>query len=360
MVEIITDKNQWNDWLKNSTSHTPFSQSWEWGDILLSEGYRVERLAIIDDDEVLAQAQVIYHNLPLGWKYAFCPKGPNLKISNSPDGELISDQSALDGQNPNAKIIGTLIEYCRDQRCVFIRIEPNIRLTTYDIRLHKTLDINPRATTILNLEKSDNELFLRMKPKTRYGIRLSQKKGLTISDKKDLSGFWNLSQLTGQHNKFSLHPKIHYKKVFVSDFSHQLSVFLSDKLIVSAVFVGFGDTFTYLYGASDYDHRSLMAPYLLQWEGIKLAKKSGYKYYDFFGIAPAVAENSNSPAGELSSKSEFVYCPNHQYAGVTRFKLGFGGEIQEVIGTCDFVINKYKYQFYNFFRQVNRSLKKYV
>ena len=69
-------------------------------------------------------------------------------------------------------------------------------------------------------------------------------------------------------------------------YSLQTTVYCNGEAIATGVFVGFGNTFTYLYGASDYEHRSLMAPYLVQWEGMKMGKKLGYSLYDWFGIAP--------------------------------------------------------------------------
>jgi len=49
----------------------------------------------------------------------------------------------------------------------------------------------------------------------------------------------------------------------------------------------------------------MMAPHLLQWAAIKITKQLGYKYYDFWGIAPSDQ-------------------PNHPWSGISRFKRGLG------------------------------------
>ena len=87
-----------------------------------------------------------------------------------------------------------------------------------------------------------------------------------------------------------------------------------------------------------------MAPYLLQWEAVKLAKNLEYKYYDFFGVAPKI----NGQA------EEYEYLPKHQYAGVTRFKLGFGGMPYSAAGTRDIIINNKKYKLYKLLRRLRR------
>jgi len=157
---------------------------------------------------------------------------------------------------------------------------------------------------------------------------------------KDFKNFLYLSKKTAQRDGFRLHESVHYENIINSDLSFQLSVLINNQVIAANLFIGFGNTFTYLYGSSDYTKRDLMAPYLLQWEGIKLAKKLGYKYYDFFGITP---KEKNC----ISNKK-------HQYAGITRFKLGFGGKVKEDPGTFDVLLDKKKYFVYNLLRKVNR------
>ena len=101
----------------------------------------------------------------------------------------------------------------------------------------------------------------------------------------------------------------------------------------------FGDTANYLHGASSNKHRDVMAPHLLQWKAVCDAKKDGFKYYDFWGIAP----NDD---------------PKHGWAGVTRFKKGFGGEQVNYPGTFDMVVSKKWYLIYKVFRFINRTLPK--
>ncbi len=72
-----------------------------------------------------------------------------------------------------------------------------------------------------------------------------------------------------------------------------------------------------------------------------MGKNFGCQRYDFFGVAPIKDGN---------------YDQNHQYAGVTRFKLGFGGMPQQSAGTWDVVIDPAKYKLYNFLRKLRRLI----
>ncbi len=270
------------------------------------------------------------------------------------------------------------MQYLKDKDVIFLRIEPPLPISNIQYPISKVLDINPRATTILDITKSEDDLLAAMHEKTRYNIRLAERKELKIVPTvsrdpavagKDLKVLMNLMKETGQRDKFKLHSEEHYRQILNSVTSSQLSVFYNGQPIAVGVFVGFADTFTYLYGASDYEHRSLMAPYLVQWEGIKLGKKLGYKYFDFFGIAPGDSRKSKVESRkdgeqilpvrgvggcEPSGTKEYSYDPRHQYAGVTRFKLGFGGKILENPGTFDLIISPRKYKVYQILRSIRR------
>lgn len=326
---------QTNEKAVGSQEHIPFPQSSEWGDILISEGKGVERLAVMDGGETVLEAQIVYMLLPFGWKYAFCPKGPVMKEQ---------------GIKNKEQIFNSLTNYFAKKRCVFFRFEPSLLLTPYSLLL-KTHDINPRATTVLDLGKSLEELLAAMHAKTRYNIRLAEKKGLRVSREKNMEVFWNLMKETGKRDGFSLHEKKHYEHVFDSPAVDQITVYSGETPVAVGVFIGVGDTYTYLYGASDYEHRQLMAPYLVQWEGIRDGKQRGFREYDFFGIAPR--KEIRNKKQEIREE-EYEYDGGHQYAGVTRYKLGFGGETREVPGTFDLIISPVKYRMYQLLRRARR------
>ena len=277
-----------------------------------------------------------------------------------------------------SKIYTEFTKYLKKNNFIFFRVEPSFVNLKSKILNHKSSDVNPRATIILDLQKTEDELLAAMHEKTRYNIRLASKKDLKIVRLKDLNVLMSLMKKTGERDKFRLHSENHYKQVLSSPSVCQLSVEIEttdyglqttavnggDSVvrspsavdhpsIATAVFVGFGDTFTYLFGASDYEYRNLMAPYLLQWEGIKLGKRLGYKFYDFFGIAPPKAEIRN-PNNEIRNDNSYSYDLKHQYAGVTRFKMGFGGMVKESPGTFDLVVSPIKYKIYKIARLARR------
>lgn len=353
-ILTINNQEQWDGWLKNNSQHNSFTQSWAWGDILFSEGKNVERLAVVENDKILAQAQVVFSKIIFGWQYAFCPQGP-----------VISYQFAENGSQATARssqVYQCILDYLKNKNCIFFRVEPDLQTENWELRTKKTIDINPPATLILDLAKSEDRLLVSMHQKARYNIRLAEKKNLQIKDEKNLAVFWSLMTKTGSRDKFGLHHKEHYEKVLASPMIFQLTAYEKDKPVACAVFSCFGDMFTYLYGASDHDYRQLMAPYLLQWEGIKKGKKLGCRWYDFFGVAPRChseqSEESLNPNRKDSSAvpqdDSYQYDPKHQYAGVTRFKLGFGSVPLQRAGTFDIIIDIKKYYLYNFLRRLRR------
>ncbi|MCX6781727.1 MAG: peptidoglycan bridge formation glycyltransferase FemA/FemB family protein [Candidatus Magasanikbacteria bacterium] len=329
MLKVETKYEMVNSWLKENAEKAPFCQSFEWEEILSREGKNIERLVVFDDNEPVAMALIEYHKLPFGWLYAYCPKGPVYK-KNLELGSI---------NNINEE----LIKYLSDKKCIFFRIEPSRNFAGAE----KVPDFNPRATLILGLRHTPDELLANMHQKTRYNINLAQKKDLRVSDAKDADAFMALMKETGRRDKFRLHETRHYHEIIFSSLSHQLTVYYGPKAIAVAVFIGFGDTFTYVFGASDYEHRSLMAPYLIQWEGIKMGQRYDFKFYDFFGVAPKTGQQADG---------NYEYDNNHQYAGVTKFKQGFGGEYREDPGTFDFSISSWRYKFYGCLRALRRMI----
>ena len=81
------------------------------------------------------------------------------------------------------------------------------------------------------------------------------------------------------------------------------------------------------------------AAYLLQWEIIRDSKCRGAKWYNFWGIAPDDQ-------------------PNHPWAGLTQFKIGFGGFRESYIHAQDLILNKRYWVNYVIerFRRVHRGL----
>ncbi|MFD1629234.1 lipid II:glycine glycyltransferase FemX [Pseudopedobacter beijingensis] len=195
-------------------------------------------------------------------------------------------------------------------------------------------DILPSNTIFLDLKSDNTNLLGSMKPKTRYNINLSFRKGVTIQraglDKLDI--WYALYQDTAVRNKITINGIEYFRSVLnarAEDTSSPADVELLiaeyDGLPLAAMFLVIsGNRGTYLYGASSSANRNLMATYALQWEAINLARSKGCTEYDFFGVAP---------------KADI----SHPLYGLYKFKTGFGGKIHHNLGCWDYPLDPEKY-----------------
>jgi lipid II:glycine glycyltransferase (peptidoglycan interpeptide bridge formation enzyme) len=335
-IKQITDNNfakEWDEFVMANSSPASFLQSWKYGENKKS-GDNLLRLAVFYNNELIAVAQFFKIALPGGKFYLDCKRGPVLK-----------KQEARSKKQEILKIISDEIQsMSKKENLVFFRIagdgenfiKPKI-LTNL---------IEPKKSLLLNLEKSEEEILSDMKQKTRYNIRLAEKKEIRIKNiesrikEKYLDEFYSLMQETAKRDKINIFKKEYYENLLKLDEQKNLNCKLfvaeHENEILSAIIVlGFGNTATYFYGASSNEKRNLMPNYLIQWSAIKWAKKQGYKWYDFWGIS----ENKN------------------KWTGITKFKFGFvseetGREVNYNVN--DFVLNKKWYTLYRVGKLISR------
>ncbi len=324
------DKNKWNNFVKKS-EYGSFLQSWEWGEFQKSLGHQIWRLIIEDREKILGVALIIKHDLPRGYSYLYCPRGPVLGIQNW-DLQI--------GQ----KLATEISEIAQAEKAIFLRLEPKSTLSSglkIPSQFKSAGQVQPKETLILNLEESEKKLLAQMHHKTRYNIRLAKKRGVQVrisnGDNKDIEIFCQLLSETAKRNKIKIFPKEHYLKLLkILGQAGMVKLFIAEyeKKPIAAIIVSFfGPEAVYLHGASQLQFRNLMAPHLLQWETIITAKKAGCRQYDFWGIAPANQ-------------------PRHKWAGITRFKKGFSGQEQNYLGCLDLVYLPLWYPLYKIASQI--------
>jgi lipid II:glycine glycyltransferase (peptidoglycan interpeptide bridge formation enzyme) len=295
-----------------------FLQSNQWADFQKSLGRKIWRI-----NEVL----IIKHDLPFKKNYLYSPR---LRFSS------------FGGQAHFEEWLKSIGKIARQEKAIFLKLEFEDNIDKKILKKFKqSHEIQFQKTLILDLKKSEQELLKQMHQKTRYNIRLAEKKGIEIKKyKKCFEDFWALLKDTAKKGDFHTHIKEHYKKLlevsgielFVAVYPEKSPMAINgtgkNKIIAANIIMFYNKTAIYLHGASDYNHRNLMAPYLLQWHQILEAKNQGCLEYDFWGI------------------------DEKKWPGVTRFKRGFSGKEIEYSGAYDLVFQPFWYKIYKIARKI--------
>jgi lipid II:glycine glycyltransferase (peptidoglycan interpeptide bridge formation enzyme) len=297
-------------------------------------------------------ASIIEHKLPIVGSYFYIPRGPIIKN----------------------KGIDELIDLAKKEKAGWIRFDPEnekvlkIIKSSTDLKIVKAPhDVQPKQIFVIDIAGSEEEILAKMKSKTRYNIRLAEKKGLEIKTGQEyLEDFLRLTKIMAKRQGITPHPDEYYRKMleiipeemarlYVAEYDGPASTRGSDrsstrggKIIAANIMVFFSDTAIYLHGASDDNYKNLMAPHLLQWRGIQEAKKRGCIKYDFGGVKASTSPQPSPQAGEGVNA----------WAGITRFKLGFAPDTKpmEFLGSYDIIVSPARYWLYRFIQRFKNLL----
>jgi lipid II:glycine glycyltransferase (peptidoglycan interpeptide bridge formation enzyme) len=247
------------------------------------------------------------------------------------------------GPDITKTMLNQLWDLGKKEKCIFIQIEPNVEKNnkTYNFK-NLYVSSHPLFTKynfILDLTSSEEELLKKMHHKTRYNVKLAEKKGVKVSEDntdKAFEKYLRLSNETTTRQNFYAHTDKYHRllwKTLNSDKKNSLTVHLlkatykGETLVIWMLFV-LGDTLYYPYGTSSSKYREVMASNLMMWETIKFGKKLGLKKFDMWG---ALGENPDT---------------KNPWFGFHKFKQGYGARHVEYVGSFDFVINKKLYNLY--------------
>ncbi len=329
-----------SDW-NNLISALPLAhilQSWEWGAFKGRYGWSARRL-VWHGGHAAAQVlsrRLLSASLPFQPCVLYIPKGPLLDWSDEPlRAEVLADLQALAWR----------------ERAIFIKIDPDLEVGPglealpfaapgQDVEKARggwkfsPEQVQFRNTVTLDLRRSEAELLAGMKQKTRYNIRLAEKKGVQVrlGTAEDLRLLYRLYAETSVRDGFVIRPADYYQDAWGSFIAAGLAQpFIAEverEPVSALILFKFARTAWYMYGMSREGHREKMPNHRLQWEAMCWAKAQGCETYDFWG-AP----------------DEFV--ESDPMWGVWKFKEGFGGQVVRHIGAWDYAPSIAFYRFHN-------------
>lgn len=191
------------------------------------------------------------------------------------------------------------------------------------------------ATVLVDLAPSEEEIINSFRQKTRYNIRLAERKGVTVeaveATDDNLATMYGLMEVTAKRAGVFLRDRAYFYDFWrghAEASCGQLFFARYEGTIVAGAFIThLGGKGLYKDGGSGREHANVQAPYALQWGIMKWLKEHGVTEYDLHGTPPA---------NKIDDET-------HPLHGLARFKTGFNDQVTEYIGTYDLPLNdKYK------------------
>jgi len=356
------ENNIWNS-IISKLPNPHFLQTFEWGQVKAKYGWSPiyvvwdsdGRCKVESDPNLLStfrspvaaalilKRQIIRNGFAARLSILYAPKGPLLDWSN---------------ESLRERVLDDLRSLAKKQGAIFLKIDPDVVLGTgFPSSEEAIMDNSGQAimselkrrgwryssdqiqfknTVLIDFNPSNEELLASMKQKTRYNIRLAQKKGvvLRVGTVKDLGMLYKIYAETSVRDGFVIRDEEYYRTVwetFINSNEPSCEPLIAevDGEPVAAIFVFYfvGRAY-YVYGMSRNAHREKMPAYILQWEAMKRAKAKGCTVYDLWGAPDAFDETDSM-------------------WGVFRFKEGLGGKVVCTLGAWDYTPNPFWYKLYS-------------
>ncbi|HQE92075.1 MAG TPA: peptidoglycan bridge formation glycyltransferase FemA/FemB family protein [Anaerolineae bacterium] len=302
-------------------------QTSRWAQLKATFGWDWEIVTL--DDIPSGGALVLYRPLPLKvGTIAYIPRGPLVDWNNAPTVTTLFEVLSTAARRHQAWALWLEPE---------LLDTPAAQAQLRELKLQPARrTIQPPRTIIVDIAPAEDVILAQMRSKTRYNIRLAERKGVTVraGTVDDTAAFYALMTETGNRDTFGIHSEAYYRRVFELFLpAGEAALLLAEvegELVAALVVFALGAKAWYLYGASSDRHREKMPPYALQWAAIRWAKAHGCTSYDLWGIPDYDEETLEA---QFTARNDGLW-------GVYRFKRGFGGQIVRCVGLWEQALHR--------------------
>lgn len=181
-------------------------------------------------------------------------------------------------------------------------------------------------TKLVDLQGGGTAICARFDERTRYSLRLAERRGTKVepAGEAGLGAFHGLHVATAKRHDLPCHGVEYFRSLFEASeaWGLDLDLYLAwsgDRPAAGAIFARTGGDAWYLFAASASDLRSAAGPTAILARALSDCAERGLGTMDLLGVGPAGAQD-------------------HPFAGLTRFKAGFGGRRCARAGAWDFVL----------------------
>jgi len=249
------------------------------------------------------------------------------------------------GPVPTKPMLDDLKKIGKENKLIFIKLEPNTPKSPKLIDLMKLEGavagrrLFTPTTFWIDLTPSEENLMKSFSSKTRYNIRLAEKKGVKViedNSEKAFDKYLELTRETINRQGFFAHTEKYHRLMWEvlrkAGIAHLMTATYQGGVITTWILFVWKKFLYYPYGASTEKHKEVMANNLMMWNAIKFGKKLGLSTFDLWG--------------------------REEGKGFTKFKEGYNPKVIEFLGTWDLVINKPLYLIYKVGEWVRRPTLK--
>jgi lipid II:glycine glycyltransferase (peptidoglycan interpeptide bridge formation enzyme) len=292
-----------------------YTQTSLWGQVKSLSGWHPARVALSENGQIVAGAQMLIHRVPLIGAVAYVSKGPLC---------LRENRDVLESTLKGLHLLS------RAHRVQYLVLQPPTNGTSMAHCLSSLgfaptgVTVAVTASVVLDLSSSLEHILRHMKRQTRQNILRSERAGIAVrvGAEADLAVFFELNRSTcrrrGVVPPYPLDYYLHLWRVLDAEEYVKLFVAEYEGQAVSALLcMTCGDTViahTLGWSGRCANRRPNNG---LFWAAIKWAKVQGYRCFDFGGIDRSAAESIL--VGE-ALPALLLRSPNF-------FKISFGGQV---------------------------------
>lgn len=306
-------------------------QSYAWGEAKKKTGVRVARFGVYENGVLKHVYQMTVHKLPNIPRYvAYVPR------------------SGL----PDESVITYLHSWAKREKIIFIKWEPYVESKegqhVMSALAHVRRSKHPLFTNWnqeLDLTPSEEDLLKNCKEKTRYCIRLAERKGVEVKEMSSDEGFKIFCDLyfaTCKRQGYRGHTRAYHKMIWETlaplGIAKIFIAFYQGRPLAAYEVFLWHDRVYYPYGGTADTDRNVPAAQLLMWRITQEGKRLGKSVYDMWGsLAP---DNDGK----------------HPWNGFTYFKRGYGTRFVEMMPSYDHIIDPVLYPLYSTAHKIRKFL----